>query len=77
MVAPNVHVGTIGGGAAIARTNPKLNQDSAAKSQAAAEAGNVTLNILSGYNVGTMAAGVALSFLTVGWAIRRLQTSWS
>ena len=61
MVAPNVHVGTIGGGAAIARTNPKLNQDSAAKSQAAAEAGNVTLNILSGYNVGTMAAGVALS----------------
>lgn len=61
LVAPNVHIGTIGGGAAIARTNPKLNQDSAAKSQAAAEAGNVTLNILSGYNVGTMAAGVALS----------------
>lgn len=61
LVAPNVHVGTIGGGAAIARTNPKLNQDSAAKSQAAAEAGNVTLNILSGYNVGTMAAGVALA----------------
>lgn len=30
LVAPNVHVGTIGGGAAIARTNPKLNQDSAA-----------------------------------------------
>lgn len=61
LVAPNVHVGTIGGGAAIARTNPKLNQNSAAKSQAAAEAGNVTLNILSGYNVGTMAAGVALA----------------
>lgn len=61
LVAPNVHVGTIGGGAAIARTNPKLNQDSVAKSQAAAEAGNVTLNILSGYNVGTMAAGVALA----------------
>lgn len=61
LVAPNVHVGTIGGGAAIARTNPKLNQDSAAKSQASAEAGNVTLNILSGYNVGTMAAGVALA----------------
>lgn len=61
LVAPNVHIGTIGGGAAIARTNPKLNQDSAAKSQAAAEAGNVTLNILSGYNVGTMAAGVALA----------------
>lgn len=61
LVAPNVHVGTIGGGAAIARTNPELNQNSAAKSQAAAEAGNVTLNILSGYNVGTMAAGVALA----------------
>lgn len=61
LVAPNVHVGTIGGGAAIARTNPWLNQNSAAKSQAAAEAGNVTLNILSGYNVGTMAAGVALA----------------
>lgn len=61
LVAPNVHVGTIGGGAAIARTNPKLTQDSAAKSQAAAEAGSVTLNILSGYNVGTMAAGVALA----------------
>ncbi len=61
LVAPNVHIGTIGGGAAIARTNPKLNQNSAAKSQAAAEAGNVTLNILSGYNVGTMAAGVALA----------------
>ena len=61
LVAPNVHVGTIGGGAAIARTNPKLNQNSAAKSQAAAEAGNVTLNILSGYNVGTMAASVALA----------------
>ena len=30
LVAPNVHVGTIGGGAAIARTNPKLNQNSAA-----------------------------------------------
>lgn len=58
LVAPNVHIGTIGGGAAIARTNSKLNQNSAAKSQAAAEAGNVTLNILSGYNVGTMAAGV-------------------
>lgn len=56
LVAPNVHVGTIGGGAAIAS-----NQNSAAKSQAAAEAGNVTLNILSGYNVGTMAAGVALA----------------
>ena len=61
LVAPNVHIGTIGGGAAIARTNPKLNQNSAAKSQAAAEADNVTLNILSGYNVGTMAAGVALT----------------
>lgn len=37
LVAPNVHVGTIGGGAAIARTNPKLNQDSVAKSHASCQ----------------------------------------
>lgn len=61
LVAPNAHVGTIGGGLAIARTNPGLSKESGAESHATASSGVVRLHMQSGYNVGTMAGGVALA----------------
>lgn len=59
VTAPNTHVGTIGGGLAIARSGAGANDQASSLAQSSVD--NVYLTYQSGYNVATMAGGVALA----------------